>query len=103
MVVIKEPIKFEWDKGNIGKNEKSHGITEKEAEEPFFDKKKRTFKDRVHSGTEERFRVIGKTKEKRLLFVVFTMRKGKIRIISARDVNRKEVFLYEEKIKRTKI
>ena len=95
MVIIKEPINFQWDKGNIGKNKKNHDVAEKEAEEAFFDKKKRTFKDHVHSGKEERFRVIGKAKNKRLLFVAFTVRNGKVRIISARDTNRKEVPLYE--------
>jgi len=46
MVVIKEPISFQWDRGNIGKNEKSHEVTEKEAEETFFDKKKVIYKDK---------------------------------------------------------
>ena len=102
MVVIKKPISFQWDKGNIGKNKK-HKVEEKEAEEVFFDKKKRTFKDRVHSENEERFRLIGKSKKKRLLFIVFTVRREKVRIISARDTNRKEVSLYEEKINTTKV
>ena len=67
-----------------------------EAEQPFFDDNKAAFKDSIHSGREERFRIIGKTKKDRLLFVVFTMRGRKVRIISARDVNRKEVSLYEK-------
>ncbi|SRR3989339_2048618 len=103
MVVIKEPVKFDWDKGNVGKNQKRHDVNEKEAEEPFFDRKRRTFKDHLHSGKEERFRIIGKTKGGRLLFIVFTVRKGLVRIISARDVNRKEVRLYEEKVGFTKV
>lgn len=103
MVVINDPEKFDWDKGNIGKNQKRHGVNEKEAEESFFDNKRKTFRDHLHSGKEERFRIVGKTKDGRLLFVVFTIRKGKIRIISARDVNRKEVRLYEEKIGATKV
>lgn len=103
MLVIKEPGGFEWDKGNIGKNREKHNVGEKEAEEPFFDKKRKTFKDRLHSGKEERFRVIGKTKNGRLLFIVFTIRKGMVRIISARDVNRKEVRLYEKEVGTTKI
>ena len=103
MVVIKEPKKFEWDKGKIEKNEAKHGVGEKEAEEPFFDRKRRTFKDHLHSGKEERFRIIGKTKSGRLLFIAFTVRSKKIRIISARDVNRKEVSLYEEKISLAKV
>ena len=102
MVVIKEPLEFQWDKGNIGKNQKKHGVGENEAEEPFFDKKRKTFRDRVHSGKEERFRVIGKTKAGKLLFIAFTVRSKKVRIISARDVNRKEVSLYEEKTGATK-
>src|SRR3989304_854535 len=95
MMVVKDALEFEWDKGNINKNKK-HNIEDKEAEEVFFDERKKTFKDKLHSGGEERFRVVGKTKKGRLLFVVFTMRKGKIRIISARDINKKEVSLYEE-------
>lgn len=98
MVVIKEPVEFNWDRGNIGKNRKRHGVNEREAEEPFFDSKRKTFRDHLHSGKEERFRIIGKTKRRRLLFVAFTIRKERVRIISARDVNRKEVRLYEEKI-----
>lgn len=96
MVVIKEPVEFNWDKGNIGKNQKKHFVSEKEAEESFFDKKRKIFKDRLHSGGEERFRIIGKTKNDRVLFIVFTIRRKRIRIISARDVNRKEVSLYEK-------
>ena len=94
MVVIREPIEFQWDKGNVGKNQKKHEVSEKEAEEVFFDKKRLTFKNHVHSGKEERHRVIGKTKSKRLLFVAFTVRNKKVRVISARDTNRKEAKLY---------
>lgn len=93
MVSIKSVFEFEWDKGNINKNRK-HGIEDKESEEPFFDIKKRTFRDHVHSKDEERYRIVGKTKKGRLLFVVFTKRGEKIRIISGRDINRKEVSLY---------
>ena len=96
MITIKNVGRFDWDKGNIGKNEKKHKVGEKEAEEVFFDENKKTFKDHLHSGNEERFRVIGKTKGERLLFVVFTKRGEKVRIISARDTNRKEVLLYNK-------
>ena len=102
MKVIRKPIVFEWDTGNIDKNTK-HEVNNREAEEVFFDKKKRTFRDHVHSQGEERFRVVGKTKTSRVLFVAFTIRKGCVRIISARSINRKEAFLYEEKISATKI
>lgn len=96
MRIDKNAFEFEWDKGNINKNKK-HKVEDKEAEEVFFDKGKVTFPDAVYSTEgEERFRIIGKTKTGRLLFIVFTKRDGKIRIISARDVNRKEVPLYEK-------
>lgn len=89
---------FEWDKGNSGKNKKHH-VDDSEAEEIFFDQRKYIFKDTIHSGREKRLRIIGKTKNGRLLFVVFTIRGKKIRVISARDINKKEVYLYEKKIK----
>lgn len=95
MRVFEQPIELDWDKGNTGKNLR-HKVDDKEAEEPFFDKKRKTFKDRLHSKGEERFRIVGKTKKGRLLFVVFTMRGKRIRIISARDVNKKEACLYEK-------
>lgn len=96
---FKKPIIFDWDKGNVGKNLK-HKVKNKEAEESFFDKNKKVYKDPFHSGVEEREILIGKTKNKRFLYIVFTMRgQGgqKIRIISARDLNKKEVSLYEKK------
>jgi len=96
MKVFKKPLEFSWDKGNIGKNLK-HNVTDKEAEESFFDKRRKTFRDRLHSNGEERFRIVGKTKKGRLLFIAFTMRGKKVRIISARDINKKEVYLYEKK------
>ena len=98
MVVIREPIEFEWNKGNIGKNLGSHRVEDRESEESFFDEKRIIFKDRFHSAKEERFILLGKTKEKRLLYVVFTMRGKKVRIILARDISKvKEVRLYVKK------
>lgn len=90
-----EVVEFEWDEGNSGKNQK-HEVSDQEAEEPFFSERKFIFKDILHSGNEERFRLIGKTKKGRLLLVVFTYRKKKVRIISARDTNKKEEILYEK-------
>ncbi|MDP2650708.1 MAG: BrnT family toxin [bacterium] len=87
---------FQWDKGNTGKNRK-HGVLDSESEEVFFDENKVMLKDVLHSGNESRFILLGKTKKGRLLFVVFAKRGAKIRIISARDINKKEKYLYEEK------
>lgn len=105
MRVDSTALEFEWDKGNIGKSKK-HKVEDQEAEEVFLDKHKFIFKDTLHSQYEGRFRILGKTKKGKLLFVVFAKRgeKGKkVRIISARDINRKEIHLYEEKIKVTKV
>lgn len=88
-------LEFDWDKGNAGKNKK-HGVDDFESEEPFFDENKVVLKDTLHSHQEERFILLGKTKKERLLFVVFSKRKDKIRVISARDINRKERVLYEK-------
>lgn len=103
MKVLGKVFEFQWDKGNIDKNLKKHEVENKEAEEVFFDDKRFIFRDRLHSSGEERFRIIGKTREKRLLFIVFTKRGKKIRVISARDINKKEVFLYEKKVSSSKI
>lgn len=102
MKTVKEAFEFEWDKGNIGKNLK-HKIEDKEAEEVFLDGQRFIFKDHVHSEGEERLRILGKTKKGRLLFVAFTVRSNKVRIISARDINRKEVYLYEKKVSTAKV
>jgi len=96
MLNFKEPVEFIWDKGNRDKNWIKHKVTDRECEEVFFDEKKKIYKDKIHSVSEERFILLGKTKRERLLFVVFTIRNKKIRIISARDINKKERRIYEK-------
>lgn len=95
MKVVRVPTEFEWDRGNREKNKKHH-VTDREAEEAFFDEQKAIYRDVFHSKTEERFILLGKTRQERLLYVIFTKRRSKVRIISARDTNRKEVRLYEK-------
>ncbi len=102
MRIVKEPIEFEWDKGNFDKNRK-HGVENKESEESFFDKEKVIYKDIFHSDKENRFILLGKTKQRKLLYTVFTYRKNKIRIISSRKVDRKEAKFYEKKAQTAKI
>jgi len=97
IVRIDKRIKgFVWDKGNIDKNWKKHRVTNTECEEVFFDESKVFSRDVLHSGKEKRFIILGKTKQGRLLFVVFAVRREKTRVISARDTNKKEVKLYEK-------
>lgn len=90
-------LQFDWDSGNSSKNKRKHAVEDWECEEVFFDFRKVMLKDMVHSGHEERFILVGKTKQGRLLYLVFTIRNEKVRIISARDViKRKEIDLYEK-------
>ena len=91
---------FEWDQGNLDRNYRKHGITPRESEEIFFDENLRVVPDMKHQQEEQRFVAIGKTFEGRVLFVVFTPRSHKVRVISARRANRKERRIYEEKIKK---
>jgi|SRR3989344_776545 len=95
MKTVKQVFEFEWDIGNLGKNKK-HGVEAQESEEAFLDDGRVIYRDAVHSENEERFILLGKTEKGRLLYVVFIYRRKKIRIISARDINKKEVQLYEE-------
>ncbi len=97
MVVFKEPVGFSWDKGNQDKNWIKHKVSYQECEEIFSDVNKRLYKDPIHSGNEKRYILLGMTKNCRLIFIVFAMRGNKVRVISARDINKRERSLYEEK------
>jgi len=95
MLRLDEYREFEWDQGNFDKSYQKHGITPNETEEAFLDEKAIILRDVKHSQGEERYVLIGKNASKRLLFVVFTLREKKIRIISARIANRKEKIKYD--------
>jgi uncharacterized DUF497 family protein len=100
MNILPEPISFVWDKGNIDKNFKKHNITNQEAEEVFIGGQIFLFEDEKHSSsTEKRNMIWGITKKERKLTIVYTVRNNNIRVISARDLNRKERREYEQKIK----
>jgi uncharacterized DUF497 family protein len=94
MVIFDQPGSFQWDRGNAAKNLVKHRVVDQECEEAFFDQNKKIFKDVLHSENEERLILLGQTKSGRILFIVFTVRSEKIRVISARDLNRKERHLY---------
>jgi len=87
---------FEWDKNNIGKNQQKHDVYYTECEEMFFSQPFLLYPDPKHSKQEKRYYVLGKTNLNRKLFAVFAIRNNKIRIISARDMSRKERKIYEE-------
>jgi len=87
---------FDWDEGNKNKNWIKHRVLDAECEEIFFNIPLVVFPDKAHSKGEERHYVLGKTNRGRLLFLVFTPRGDKIRIISARDMSKKERRCYYE-------
>lgn len=89
-------VEFEWDKGNIDKSYKKHCITANQTEEIFLDENLRVLPDVKHSQKEERLIAIGKNLTKKLLFIIFTRRDKKVRIISARAANMKERRHYEK-------
>ena len=89
-------MKFDWDQWNIQKNELKHGVSPIEAESVFFDPKYILHRDNVHSNfREERFILYGKSQEGRILMIGFTVRRGKVRIITARTASKKERKYYE--------
>ena len=94
---------FIWDKGNIEKNWERHKVSHIECEEVFFNIPFVVKEDTSHSKIEERYYALGQTDNGRLLFMVFTIRDNKIRVISARDMSRKERKIYEQIEKDTKI
>lgn len=95
MVKIPEPVAFDWDKGNIDKNLHKHNVSDKEAEEIFNNEPLKIFEDNKHSQQEQRFVAYGVTNLGRKLTVVFTLRKQQIRVISARDQNKRELAIYK--------
>lgn len=103
MVIKSRIFEFEWDRGNLDKSYQKHWVTPKETEEVFLDEKSFIVPDVRHSQTEPRYIILGGTFEKKNLFVVFTIRKDKIRIISSRRMHKKEVERYEKAQKDSKV
>lgn len=90
-------IGFDWDSGNINKNWEKHKVAFWESEEIFFNRPLLLQSDNKHSDkSESRYYALGKTNKNRLLFAAFTIRKNKIRIISARMTSKKEKIIYQK-------
>ena len=86
---------FDWDSGNINKNQDKHGVIINECEEVFFNKPILIQNDDKHSEKEKRFSALGKSNNNRYLYLVFTIRRRKVRVISARDQSKKERMIYK--------
>ena len=91
-------VGFDWYAGNERKSADKHGVSQAEAEQVFFSQALLVLEDDRHSLMEARFHALGKTNEGRLLHITFTLRQNNtlIRIISARDMHRKERAVYEQ-------
>jgi hypothetical protein len=96
---LQECTGFQWDKHNIQKNWEKHKVSPAESEQAFFNKPLIVAKDVNHSQEEERFYALGKTDQGRRLFIAFTVRRMFIRVISSRDMNKKERRIYEKRKK----
>ena len=88
-------LEFEWDRGNIEENWKRHQVTVFECEQVFFNKPLAVSRDPGHSSEEVRFFAFGRADAGRALAVVFTIRRGRIRVITARDMSQRERRTYE--------
>lgn len=91
---------FDWDEGNRDKNLEKHGVSNAECEEVFFNAPLVVRPDVAHTGTETRYYSLGMTDEGRPLFVAYTLRKEKIRVISARDMTKRELEVYRDQFKK---
>ena len=90
-------VGFQWDQGNIDKSLIKHDIENWECEQVFFNRPLIVLDDPKHSNSEKRWAAFGKTDADRLLIVIFTKRGNLIRVISAREMNKKERKFYDEK------
>lgn len=90
-------VGFDWDSGNVRKSADKHGVSQAEAESIFFNEPLLLVDDERHSLAEPRFHALGATNGGRRLHVTFTLRQNEtlIRVISARDMHRKERAVYE--------
>lgn len=87
---------LDWNEGNVNKNLERHNVTDREAEEVFANEPKFILEDESHSEIEKRYMLWGVTGGGRKLTLIFTIRRNRIRIISARDMSRKERKFYEK-------
>jgi uncharacterized DUF497 family protein len=98
MVNFEHVVGFEWDHGNARKNLEKHAVGQAEAEQIFANDPLVVTDDVAHNDREPRYHALGRADASRLLHITFTLRANgtRIRIISARDMSRKERQRYEQ-------
>jgi hypothetical protein len=87
---------FDWDAGNLTKNWDRHRVVPTECEQAFFNRPIVVGDDEPYCGRERRYYLLGITDMGRRLFLVFTVRQRRVRVISARDMNKRERGVYEQ-------
>jgi uncharacterized protein len=98
MIDLDQIAGFDRDDGDSRKSADKHDVSQAEAESIFFNDPLIVVEDARHSETEQRLHAFGKTAQNRLLHISFTLRQNgtMIRVISARDMHRKERQIYEK-------
>jgi uncharacterized DUF497 family protein len=98
MLDLTRIVGFNWDYGNVRKSLLKHDVSQLEAEQVFLDPRLLFLEDIKHSRLEKRYQALGKALDGNRLHVTFTLREDgtRIRVISARPMNRKEKALYEQ-------
>lgn len=98
MIDLARIVGFEWDDGNRRKNAEKHGVAQAEIEQIFLNDPLLLTPDVNHSVSEARHHALGRSDAGRLLHATFTLRGDGtlIRVISARDMSRKERLRYEQ-------
>ncbi len=98
MIDLTQIAGFDWDAGNRRKSSDKHAVTTLEIEQIFLDSQLLILADEKHSKQEQRFQAYGQTAAERQLHVSFTLRQNgtMIRVISARNMSRKERIRYAE-------
>jgi uncharacterized protein len=99
MIDVSKITGFDWDFGNARKSADKHDVSQFEAEQLFFNAPLLLSPDARHSQNETRIHALGKTDAGRRVHVTFTLRGDGtlIRVISARDMHRKERAVYEQR------
>jgi uncharacterized DUF497 family protein len=98
MIDLDQIAGFDWDAGNSRKSADKHDVSQAEAESVFFNDPLIVVEDTKHSEIELRLHALGKTAQNRLLHITFTIRQNGtlVRVISARDMHRKERKIYAQ-------
>ncbi|MDS3862277.1 BrnT family toxin [Thermosynechococcaceae cyanobacterium BACA0444] len=93
-----DSLQFEWDDSKAKVNLKKHGVDFDEVATIFCDPYYLEDYDEAHSDQEDRFKIIGMSRDGRVLIAIYIEREGRIRIISSRAATKQEQEIYESQI-----